>query len=340
MLLQHISKPAQCAGRPRALSTALKHPRSAKSLCRAPFSNASVTPPRSEPRLHHLPCRLQKPHHNVGFSTISTATATTPSQNYQKNLFVKHHSHDGAESEIVLDSLLVRDSCRCRQCVDPSSQQKLFQTADIPTSIAGRINNHHSEATRTATTGTDDVERVLATISWVNDVPGYSAEHKTELTAEMLASISVSSSSPSSYLKSSSLARESERAGDTRVLWTAADMARAVQWFDYDTCMRSDETLFTVLEALRVYGLAFLRGVPDSASKENRQPTEAITVECIAERIGSLRNSFYGRSWDVRSVPGATNVAYTHQYLGLHMDLLYVKRREILHLNLMSPVRM
>jgi alpha-ketoglutarate-dependent taurine dioxygenase len=41
-------------------------------------------------------------------------------------------------------------------------------------------------------------------------------------------------------------------------------------------------------------------------------------------RIGNLRDTFYGRTWDVKSVPEAKNVAYTAQYLGLHMDLLYM----------------
>lgn len=266
----------------------------------------------------------------INFSTTSitaaanTTTVTASPTNYQEKLLIKYRNHSGNESEIILDSLLVRDSCRCRQCVDPSSQQKLFQTADIPTSVAGRIEYKHSQADLNTAAGTDDADKVVATISWLNDVPGYPAEHKTELTAEMLASMTVLSSLSSSCSRSSSLIRASERAKDTRIPWTAVDMARAVQWFDYDMYMRSDETLFAVVEALRIYGLAFIRAVPDFVPKESTQPSETITVECIAERIGSLRNSFYGRSWDVRSVPGATNVAYTHQYLGMHMDLLYV----------------
>jgi len=71
--------------------------------------------------------------------------------------------------------------------------------------------------------------------------------------------------------------------------------------------------LYDGLKQLQLYGLVFLRNVPDSEK----------AIEDIGGRIGPLKNTFYGLTWDVKSVPQAKNVAYTHQYLGLHMDLLY-----------------
>jgi len=56
----------------------------------------------------------------------------------------------------------------------------------------------------------------------------------------------------------------------------------------------------------------FLRNVPDSEK----------SVEEIAGRIGTLKDTFYGRTWDVKSKPKAKNIAYTQSFLGLHMDLL------------------
>lgn len=74
-----------------------------------------------------------------------------------------------------------------------------------------------------------------------------------------------------------------------------------------------DETSFTrVLRVLRDYGLAFVTGVP----KEEQ------SVELLGERIGPLRHTFYGRTWDVKDKPQAENVAYTAGDLELHMDLL------------------
>ncbi|KAK5242008.1 hypothetical protein LTR16_008840, partial [Cryomyces antarcticus] len=71
----------------------------------------------------------------------------------------------------------------------------------------------------------------------------------------------------------------------------------------------------------------FLRNVPDSE----------VEVERIAGRIGNLRDTFYGRTWDVKSVVNAKNIAYTHQYLGLHMDLLYMKHPP--HIQLLHCLR-
>ena len=46
------------------------------------------------------------------------------------------------------------------------------------------------------------------------------------------------------------------------------------------------------------------------------------TVSNIGTRIGALRNTFYGLTWDVKSKSGANNIAYTEQMLGMHQDLL------------------
>jgi hypothetical protein len=42
-------------------------------------------------------------------------------------------------------------------------------------------------------------------------------------------------------------------------------------------------------------------------------PSGEESVINIGTRIGPLRDSFYGRTWDVKSVPNAKNVAYTHK---------------------------
>lgn len=49
-------------------------------------------------------------------------------------------------------------------------------------------------------------------------------------------------------------------------------------------------------------------------------------VEAIAIRIGPLRNTFYGSTFDVRIVLEAKNVVYTNQFLGFHMDLMYMNK--------------
>jgi len=51
-------------------------------------------------------------------------------------------------------------------------------------------------------------------------------------------------------------------------------------------------------------------------------PTDETAVEAIAEKLGPVKNTFYGKTWDVKDKPMAENVAYTNVFLDLHMDLL------------------
>jgi alpha-ketoglutarate-dependent taurine dioxygenase len=85
-------------------------------------------------------------------------------------------------------------------------------------------------------------------------------------------------------------------------------------WLEYEDYMNDASSLKSAVSALRRDGLIFVKNVPPEAS----------SVSKVAERIGPLRNTFYGATWDVRSVADAKNVAYTSKYLGFHMDLLYM----------------
>lgn len=106
---------------------------------------------------------------------------------------------------------------------------------------------------------------------------------------------------------------------DTKSLWESRIMTEAYKSGDistkYDKYLHSNAGLRKALNALDQYGLAFITDVPQ----------EEMAVQEIGERIGPLRHTFYGRTWDVKSKPNAENVAYTATELGLHMDLLYVK---------------
>jgi alpha-ketoglutarate-dependent taurine dioxygenase len=84
---------------------------------------------------------------------------------------------------------------------------------------------------------------------------------------------------------------------------------------EYDDYMQSPASQLHILRLLSRYGLAFLRKVP----------TNDTQVEQVATRIGPIYDTFYGRSWNVKSVPHAKNIAYTSVELGLHMDLLYME---------------
>ncbi|KAI1104915.1 hypothetical protein F4804DRAFT_170455 [Jackrogersella minutella] len=108
------------------------------------------------------------------------------------------------------------------------------------------------------------------------------------------------------------------------VLWDKEIMERDALTIDYDEWMAGKDEFFSGLLQLRTHGLLFLRNVPPSEE----------SVVSIANQIGLIQHTFYGKTWDVRSKPNAENVAYTSSFLGLHQDLLYMAespRIQILH---------
>lgn len=200
-----------------------------------------------------------------------------------------------------LSPLLLRDLCRCPRCVDSSTKQKLFATVDIPADLQATVETSNDPA--------------YISLRWTKDIPGLEADHVTQLSAETLRSLVT----PGSAIRT--------RKPVKRALWTSEEFQRDVPDMDYEAYMTSDSRLHRALQHLHTHGLMFLTGVPESES----------SVSTIASRIGPLKNTFYGYTWDVRSVPQAKNVAYTSQNLGFHMDLLYMQQPP--HLQFLHCIR-
>jgi gamma-butyrobetaine dioxygenase len=198
------------------------------------------------------------------------------------------------------DPFWLRDACSCELCVDPSSKQKHFQTSDIPLEIDYLSKEVGPDGT--------------LIVTWSNDIPGFGSNHVSTYTNSFLSSYSnnsrVKAEEPYPYRY-----RECTR-------WDKAIIKDSVKFVDFNNYMSQDSVLHDVLKQLQVYGLVFLRNIPESEK----------AIEDIGGRIGPLKNTFYGLTWDVKSVPQAKNVAYTHQYLGLHMDLLYMDNPPALQL--------
>jgi len=196
--------------------------------------------------------------------------------------------------------MFLRDSCTCRLCVDPSSRQKNFSTVDIPEGIQARTIDY----------GTDSLR-----LTWKNDIPGFPFHHTTTLSYDVLAARNNKADRNKDPIEQYTFGQH---------YWDGKHLRENVSVIDYEAYANDPVVLLATLHALRKYGVVFLRNVPDSEH----------SVVNIAERIGPLKNTFYGNTWDVRSVPEAKNVAYTHGHLGFHMDLLYMRdppRLQFLH---------
>ncbi|KAK5677568.1 hypothetical protein LTS10_010140 [Elasticomyces elasticus] len=206
-------------------------------------------------------------------------------------------------SRYYFSHLLLRDMCNCPRCVDASTRQKLFSTVDIPHNVQAVVQPAEPQATHVKMT-------------WINDIPGHDADHESVINLDTLCRLARVVIPDVSPLPS-------------RSLWSAGldGQTKVPDTVTYDAYMSDDTALYRVLLMLRTHGLLFLTNVPESSD----------SVSKIVERIGPLKNTFYGSTWDVRSVPQAKNVAYTAQDLGFHMDLLYMQQPP--HLQFLHCIR-
>lgn len=196
--------------------------------------------------------------------------------------------------------LVLRDLCSCPQCIDVSTRQKQFYTPDIPANIEARSVEADAEG---------------VSITWANDVPGYDESHVTKIAPDALGRVVITGSP------------EVERPQLPRSFWNAATYAQETNDFEYAEYMTDDKVLLHAVKQLHTHGLLFVRNVPEDEESVNR----------LAERIGPLKTTFYGKTWDVRAVPDAKNVAYTSQNLGFHMDLMYMEQPP--HLQLLHCIQ-
>lgn len=178
----------------------------------------------------------------------------------------------------------------CDICVNPSTKQKNFSSSSIPLSIG--IKNFYTNGNDLTVTYFGDAMETSAGMQ-----KGHKSTFKIHEVLETL--------------------RPPMRRRGTEP-WSAET---ASTLFDsrtnratYNEWLHDEKVFADMLLALRKWGLIFLDQVP--------KDEEAIVR--LAERIGPLRHTFYGRTWDVKDKPDSQNVAYTSTDLELHMDLLYV----------------
>lgn len=183
------------------------------------------------------------------------------------------------------DYVWLREGCRCPRCVDPNTKQRNFNLASIPEGIAPETVQWNGKQLE---------------ILWKNDIRGYE-DHKTTYNVDFL-------SSPAH--RHLTIHKPTMRPYH----WSKNSMKFLQHWVSYEDYMNDSVKFATAMRHLAGTGLIFVKDIPQSRE----------SVEKIATRMGPLRNSFYGQTWDVRSVQDPKNVAYTDKPLEFHMDLLYM----------------
>lgn len=152
----------------------------------------------------------------------------------------------------------------------------------------------------------------------ITDAPADIAPHSAAISAEGDLVIGWSDGHASRYAPgwlrahASDAASRAERAAarPQPVIW-GGDYADRLQEFDHDEILGDDRVLWQWLDALRSTGLTLVRNVP---------PREESLLNPIA-RISHIRETNFGRVFDVKSKPRADSAAYTSVNLPPHTDL-------------------
>lgn len=179
----------------------------------------------------------------------------------------------------------LRDACICPSCKDPLNKSRSFRTSDIPKDIRPKW----------VRWGGSDLS-----IRWTNDIPGSPSDHTSVWSYD--------------FLKQPIADPHDQRFSNAPLIWSNQKMTSHQHWVSFKDYVNNDFEFSAAMYNLKRMGLIFLKDIPNSREM----------LEKIATRMGPLRNTFYGSTFDVRTVPKANNVAYTNQFLGFHMDLMYM----------------
>ncbi|KAG9122302.1 hypothetical protein FRC07_001396 [Ceratobasidium sp. 392] len=198
----------------------------------------------------------------------------------------------------------LRDSCQCSQCVHPSTKQKLIRTGDFvrPVPRSAMIADQGS-AVQVQWDGEDKHDSVYA----IDFLKRYAEPSGETLHA-----------SPFDHVL-------------MRRAWDVADLP-AGRFIEYEA-LKADP-LPGFLQLLR-YGILIVRGLPHETTTKG--PEGGVGIGELARTIGLVRETFYGRFWDVVSLRKSTNIAYTNLNLDLHMDLMYMQHPP--HLQLLHCIK-
>ena len=240
--------------------------------------------------LRLLRTKFSQPFAVTRYST--SARLSFPSPVEEKSLDEKSHYPISSlvrwpcskEFRYSFDPVFLRDCCSCVRCVDPSTTQKTFDTADIPPNIHPRYLHLNDDGS--------------VHVTWSSDIPGF----------EDHVSVYDPSFGPRNRSLQSRLEATSNLQG-RRTTWDRKTMSSIGYHIDYSSYMNSPSALLSSLHHLFRYGLLFIHCVPFDTD----------SVSAIGKRIGPLKETLYKSTWDVKSVPFAKNVAYTSSHLGFHM---------------------
>lgn len=194
-----------------------------------------------------------------------------------------------SQQHIILNYKWLRDHCSCGECLHESSQQRLRGVTGFPSDV--RPLEAHFRP-----------DKNELHIKW--STSKIAKVHKSTYSFP--------------WLSRHSILQQNSQAKFNRIFepqtWDVRSLKATNLAISYHDFMNSEKTVLQALKIIAQVGICFMKDVPNKLGQ----------VASIAERIGPIQETFYGRIWDVESVYNPKNIAYTELGLGLHMDLMCV----------------
>lgn len=182
----------------------------------------------------------------------------------------------------------LRDSCRSSTCINPSTQQKLHRTSDIPFDI--KPSSMFSSSIRLNNRGELEID--------------WSDGHHSVFSRDFLETYSGEGKFNAFH---KDVVQEP---------WDTDSIQQSDLFIPYEA-LGTPGVLAKGIVQLVKFGLLFVTGVP-----HEKTGNEECGIRKLAEMFGEIRPTFYGLLWDVMNKKDGKNIAYTNLDLGPHMDLL------------------
>jgi gamma-butyrobetaine dioxygenase len=204
-----------------------------------------------------------------------------------------------AASAFGFPAVWLRHNCPCPDCRDPITGQRLVETTQLSNGPLATVTAEWPDSIEV--TFTPDGHRSVFSRAWL----AASALPDTDAGA------------------ADADADADPRTEDGKALWRAASLG-AVPAADWAPYLADDAVRVSLLDAVARYGAGLLRGVPAVEG----------TVTAVAETFGFVRETNYGRIFDVRVVADPANLAFTSRAIAPHTDNPYrdpVPTLQLLH---------
>ena len=203
-------------------------------------------------------------------------------------------------SPLGFPAVWLRHNCPCPDCRDPVTGQRLVDTTQLSNGPLATVTAEFADSIEV--TFAPEGHRSVFSRAWLaaSALPETDADAGADADADA-----------------------DPRTEDGKVLWRAASLG-AVPAADWATYLADDAVRVSLLDAVARYGAGLLRGVPAAEGM----------VTAVAETFGYVRETNYGRIFDVRVVADPANLAFTSRAIAPHTDNPYrdpVPTLQLLH---------